>query len=492
MLRGVPGGARCVTSLIIIPMALLIRLFVALSDTRLAVLLARPAALVPAAAPARRPWLRAVGWLALLGPFFFLSYGFANWWTDRMPHVGSVVFGWERHIPFLPWTILPYMSLDAFYAGSLLLCATRAELDTHARRLLAASVISVAGFLLFPLQFSFVRPATSGFNGALFEVLMGFDKPYNQAPSLHISLVILVWLVFARHLRGAARWVLHIWFGLIAVSVFTTFQHHFIDGVAGAVVAVVVVYLLPDAPHAWRPVLAPADAPRRRRLAAIYLLGAALGLALAAVLGGWAWLLLWPAAASLLVSLAYGRFGVAVFQKRAGRLSWAAVLLLWPYRVGAWWSSRWLTRHEAPAAEVVPGLWLGRAPGPADHQRLPTAAILDLTAEFGRPAAARHQPYRSVPLLDLAVPTTGELAAAVAALDELCPCGPVLVHCALGYSRAAVVVAAWLLHRGRAATPEAAVAWVRAVRPQVVLSARHRAALQAYAAAYCPKPALTN
>ncbi len=473
--------------LIIIPMALLIRLFVALSDTRLAVLLSRPAP-TQSAAPARRPWWLAVGWLAVLGPFFFLSYGFANWWTGRLPHVGSVVFGWERHIPFLPWTIGPYMSLDAFYAGSLLLCATRAELDTHARRLLAASVISVAGFLLFPLQFSFVRPATSGFSGALFEVLTGFDKPYNQAPSLHISLVILVWLVFARHLRGVARWATHIWFGLIAVSVFTTFQHHFIDGVAGAVVAVVVVYLLPDAPHAWRPVAAPADAPRRHRLAAAYLLGAALCLGLAAGLGGWAWLLLWPAAALLLVGLGYARYGVAVFQKRAGRLSWAAALLLWPYRVGAWWSSRWLTRHEAPAAEVAPGIWLGRAPGRADHQRLPTTAILDLTAEFSRPAAAWSQPYRSVPLLDLAVPTPAELAQAVAALGELSPTGPVLVHCALGYSRAAVVVAAWLLRRGLAATPEAAVARVRAARPQVVLSVGYRAALAAYAARYCRVP----
>ena len=470
-------------------MALLIRLFVALSDTRLAVLLGRPVPLVPAAS-GRRPWLRAAGWLAVLGPFFFLSYGFANWWTGRLPHVGSVVFGWERHLPFLPWTIVPYMSLDAFYAGSLFLCATRAELDTHAKRLLAASVVSVAGFLLFPLQFSFVRPATSGFSGALFEVLMGFDKPYNQAPSLHISLVILVWLVFARHLRGVVRWALHIWFSLIAVSVFTTFQHHFIDGVAGAVVAVVVVYLLPDAPHAWRRVPAPADAPRRHRLAAAYLLGAALCLALATALGGWAWLLLWPAAALLLVGLAYGCFGAAVFQKQAGRLSWAAGLLLLPYRIGAWWSSRWFTRHQVPAAEVVSGLWLGRAPGRADLCF--PVAILDLTAEFSRPNASQQWPYCSVPLLDLAVPTPAELAQAVAALDELWPTGPVLVHCALGYSRAAVVVAAWLLHRGLAATPEAAVARVQAARPQVVLSIGHRAALAAYAAAYCSKPVLTT
>jgi hypothetical protein len=430
----------------------------------------------PSPTPAR-PWWRAAAWLAFLGPFFFLTYGFANWWTARLPHVGAVVFGWERHIPFWAWTILPYMSLDAFYAGSLFLCATRAELATHARRLLTASVLSVAGFLLFPLQFSFERPATSGFNGALFTALAGFDKPYNQAPSLHISLALLVWLVFARHLRGVVRWAAHGWFLLIVVSVFTTYQHHFIDGVAGAAVGVLCVYLFPDKPQ----VVAGAAASRRRRwLAGTYWLGAALCLGLAAGLGGWAWLLLWPAGALLLVGVAYARASAAIFQKHAGRLSWAARLLLAPYLAGAWWSSRWLTRHTVASAEVAPGIWLGRAPGRADWSRLPYGAVLDLTAEFNAGPLAAARPYRSVPLLDLVAPSPTELAQAVAALDALVAHRPVLLHCALGYSRAATVAAAWLLHHGAAATVAGALAQVRAARPQVVLTPAHCAALAEY------------
>ena len=42
--------------------------------------------------------------------------------------------------------------------------------------------------------------------------------------------------------------------------------------------------------------------------------------------------------------------------------------------------------------------------------------------------------------------------------------GPVLVCCALGYSRSACAVAAWLLATGRAATVDAALARVRAAR----------------------------
>ena len=443
----------------------------------------------PSAPELRRPWQRAAVYLALLGPFFFLSYGLANWWTAQLPHVGSVVFGWERRIPFWPWTIVPYMSLDAFYAGSLFLCATRRELDTHARRLLAASVLSVAGFLLFPLQFSFARPATTGFYGVLFAALAGFDKPFNQAPSLHISLALLVGLVYWRHLRGVVRWLALSWFGLIALSVFTTYQHHFIDGVAGAAVGVLVVYLFPDAPAGWAaPPLAAAGRPWRRKLAAGYGLGAAACLAGAATLGGWAWLLLWPTAALLLVSLAYARLGVAVFQKHAWQLSWAARTLLLPYRAGAWVSSRWFTRHGPPSVEVVPGIWLGRAPGATDWQHLPAGAVLDLTAEFSLSGPAQALPYCSVPLLDLVVPAPNELARAVAALDGLAAHPPVLVHCALGFSRSALVVAAWLLRTGRAATPEAALALVQAARPQMVLGAGHRAALAGYRSLCCSAP----
>ena len=44
---------------------------------------------------------------------------------------------------------------------------------------------------------------------------MGFDKPYNQAPSLHIALLVVLWVCYARYASGAWRWLLHGWFALI-------------------------------------------------------------------------------------------------------------------------------------------------------------------------------------------------------------------------------------------------------------------------------------
>src|SRR5690606_22121393 len=85
---------------------------------------------VIAAAPREaRPWRRAALMLAGLGVLFYVSYGFANWAAGQRSHVPSVVFGWEGLVPFVDWTILPYWTTNLFYAGSLFLCASRAELS---------------------------------------------------------------------------------------------------------------------------------------------------------------------------------------------------------------------------------------------------------------------------------------------------------------------------------------------------------------------------
>jgi membrane-associated phospholipid phosphatase len=212
-------------------------------------------------------------WLLLLAPLFFSTYGLATWVTSQRSDVGTLVFGWETHMPFWAWTIVPYWSIDLLYGFSLLLPNSRHELKQHALRLLSAQVIAVSCFLLWPLRFTFERPEMDGVFGWLFAVLAGFDKPFNQAPSLHIALLVILWVMYQRHSQGLWRWLVHGWFALIGISVLTTYQHHFIDLPTGALAGWLCVWLWPvDQPS---PLLhaRPAKDPKRWRLGLRYAMG---------------------------------------------------------------------------------------------------------------------------------------------------------------------------------------------------------------------------
>ncbi|MNM39440.1 hypothetical protein D3C81_502190 [compost metagenome] len=443
--------------------------------------------------PAREPGLirRGVLWLLVLGPLFFLSYGLVNNHTASRDDVGSQVFGWESHMPLWPWTIIPYWSIDLLYGLSFLLPRTRREMDRHALALLTAQLLSVSCFLLWPLRFTFERPEMSGLFGWLFDVLMGFDKPYNQAPSLHIVLLVIIWTMFARHVhRQPWRWLMHGWMALIGVSVLTTWQHHFIDLPTGALAGFLCVWLWP---HQGKVPMQEARFTHNRKrckLALLYGVGAVICTGLAIALGGaWLWLL-WPALSLLLVGLNYGVFGAGGFQKgNDGRLSNAATWLLAPYLIAAWINSRlWTWRH--PQADVViDGVFLGRIPGCGEA--LPYVAIVDLCAELpgpvacpsasvGKPLPTGGAPlYQSFPSLDLIAPDSALLHATAEAIARLRAQGPVLVCCALGYSRSASAVAAWLLLSGRCAGVDQAEEMLRKARPGIVLHPAHRQALGA-------------
>jgi protein-tyrosine phosphatase len=509
--------------------------------------------------PSDHPWPRALAWLLFLGPFFFASYGFATWVASLRSDVGVVVFDWERHIPFLPWTIVPYWIIDLLYGISLFLCATQAQLDTHARRLLTAQLVAVSGFLLFPLRFSFERPPVEGFFGDLFALLGQFDKPFNQMPSLHIALMAILWVVYLRALPRGWHWLVHGSFALIGVSVLTTWQHHFIDVPTGLALGGLCLWLWPDegpsplagvfggtpramagqvlptptlpargegagtAPsrgddlraspargehvppsptfgggwegEAHAPSIPPthptakvrqAPSPARRRLARHYALGA-ITCVLLAMPGGTALWVLWPAGSLALVAAAYLTLGPQAFQKRPdGRLTAAALGLFAPYLLGAWLNARAWTRKLLPATEIVPGLLLGRLPGTPDLDRLDIAAIVDVSAELPCPTGGR--PYFNVPMLDLVPPSPAQLEQAAQAIGaaRATANGPLLVCCALGFSRSALAVAAWLLAEGRAATPEAAETLIRRAKPAIVLKPAQRASLAAWWATIRP------
>ncbi|MBV4453533.1 MULTISPECIES: phosphatase PAP2/dual specificity phosphatase family protein [Pseudomonas] len=414
-------------------------------------------------------------WLLLLAPLFFSTYGFATWVTSQRSDVGTLVFGWETHMPFWAWTIVPYWSIDLLYGFSLLLPSTRHELKQHALRLLSAQVIAVSCFLIWPLRFTFERPELDGVFGWLFAVLAGFDKPFNQAPSLHIALLVILWVMYQRHAQSVWRWLVHGWFALIGISVLTTYQHHFIDLPTGALAGWICVWLWPvEHPSPLLNARLTQD-PKRWRLGLRYGLGALALAILAFAIGGSGLWILWPAVSLGLIMANYLVLGATGFQKRAdGRLTPAARWLYAPYLAAAWINSRlWTRKHPQPDL-IVDNVWLGRVPAASEQE--PFKAIVDLCAEL--PINPQGRAYQSISVLDLIAPTPAECLQAAQAIERLRCNGPLLVCCALGYSRSATAVAAWLLHTARAATIEDALAIIRTARADVVLHPAHREALE--------------
>ncbi|MGU7843692.1 phosphatase PAP2/dual specificity phosphatase family protein [Burkholderia sp. AW33-5] len=428
-----------------------------------------------------------VGWLAAMGAVFFSSYGFANWLAARRAVVPTFAFGWEHAIPFVPWTIVPYWSIDLLYALSFFFWTRRDDLLDHVRRLLTVQLVSVACFVAWPLRFGFERPDAGGVAGALFTLLMGFDKPFNQAPSLHIGLLVVLWAVYAKQLRGTvARLVLHPWFAAIGVSVLTTYQHHAIDVPTGAAVGCLALFLFPLRDAAGRlPGATGSPSAGGRVLARRYALGAAL-VALVALgcvsrAPGWALAAGWAALALACVAWIYRRGAPGAFQKDdAGRFPVFIRWLLAPTIAGAFVNSRvWTFRHPAPA-RIDERVSIGRTPTTRELRRHGFTALVDLTAEMPRWAAADASlAYASVPQLDLVAPTAAQLAAAVAALERLHADGrDVLICCALGYGRSVLCAAAWLAARRGLGDARDALAAVRAMRPRAVWSDDGAAVLQ--------------
>jgi hypothetical protein len=405
---------------------------------------------------------RAALWLLFLAPFFYLTYGTANWLASLRDDVGGIVFDWERAVPFMAWTIVPYWSINLFYALSLFVNGTKSGVDRLAGRYLTAQIVAVSCFLAFPLAATFVRPETTGLPGFMFAVLGGFDKPFNQAPSLHIALLVIIWDHLRHRLPGTAKIVWHGWCFLIGASVLTTWQHHFIDIPTGALLGLFALWLFPRTGALPFTGFALTGDSWARRLGAYYAAGAALLLAASAI-GAFAsalWLiLLWPALALAIVAFGYFGAGAKIFQKADdGTVSLASRLLLAPYRLAARINARAWTRRLPARVEIAEGVFLGRFPRSGESEGYGT--VVDLAAEFEKPFGLTPT-WTSIAAMDLVRPSALDLERAAQAIEAAQMRGTVLVCCALGFQRSAGAITHWLVSTGRAKDWAAAEAMLR-------------------------------
>lgn len=138
----------------------------------------------------------------------------------------------DRAIPFLPWTIVVYLSQFAFLFLALWLQTDSRALTRAFAAIAVATLLSCAVFVVWPTTIA--RPSVES---VAFDALWLFDVPSNCFPSLHVALAAIAAAFWPRR-----RAVGVVWAVAIALSTLTTKQHYAVDVLGGTVVAAVGLY----------------------------------------------------------------------------------------------------------------------------------------------------------------------------------------------------------------------------------------------------------
>ncbi len=411
-------------------------------------------------------------WVLFMGALFFILYGAANQYASLTPH-SSIFMEWERHIPFVPSFIIPYMSSDVMFCIAFLLPQSRLELRILALRVLFIVTLSVLIFTVFPLQFGFEKPHSDQYQW-LFGLLSA-DLPYNQLPSLHISFAIVLWMSMRAHLKNVfLKYAVALWLWLIALSTLLVYQHHFIDFPTGALMGALAIAII-------RPnnrLLEKFTTPRSLKVG-LYYLGAAV-LFLVAAFAYHSLIALWLFLSMASVAIVYA-FGlnhlIAGKESKASLWQW---IVFAPYFIGTNLSWRWYKRKLPLMSHVEDRIYFGRHPAYNEYDAIRSQGI-NHTVNL----ALEHQINRStleqtrMPFLDLTIPDPEVLHAVVLMIEAKKENG-IYVHCALGLSRSVMAISAWMLYRGY--TMEEINERMKTIRPMVVKSKYIHVALNLYQA----------
>ena len=203
-------------------------------------------------APSKSTRFRHLG-LAL--SIFYLLYNVTTLYSVSLyklypSTIHNLATPFDSAIPFIPAMIVPYSWSLILFVVSFFLVRTSTQLSLLSYRLILATIFACLIFYFYPARFSFHRLTPNDWTQFGYQFLQLVDKPFNQLPSLHVSYVILLgmslWDIAGSRkswVSGAYRLLLTGICTLIALSTVSTYQHHLLDMLGGAVLAVLVLML---------------------------------------------------------------------------------------------------------------------------------------------------------------------------------------------------------------------------------------------------------
>jgi membrane-associated phospholipid phosphatase len=177
------------------------------------------------------------GYGALLYIQFFFVYGGSNWFASESSARYQLFFSWERHIPFTPLFIIPYLSLSLY----IILPVFYLDLDKvkpWAKSYMLMVFFAGFIFLVMPTENVIVRSEYFGEVSYLFNFLYTMDLPYNLFPSLHVSLSTLALMIMLPQLNNKLVFVsIVVWWFIMTISVILVRQHNVSDIAGGVLLA---------------------------------------------------------------------------------------------------------------------------------------------------------------------------------------------------------------------------------------------------------------
>jgi protein-tyrosine phosphatase/membrane-associated phospholipid phosphatase len=414
-------------------------------------------------------------WMLFMGITFFLLYGAANQYAGLSAPHPSFWMGWEKEIPFIPSFIVPYMSSDLMFVIAFFMPYTRLELRILAARVLFILLVSVAIFVLFPLQFSFNKPPIDSYI-FLFGLLEA-DLPFNQLPSLHIAFAIVLWTSMYKYLKPLwLKIFVALWFWLIVLSTLFVYQHHFIDLPTGAGIGFLAVYLIGEKRSLF--LTTSFTTPRSLKMGLYYLMVSIFFMFLAFKVNTLHWLFLWFFFSLFCVSIVYA-FGLnRLLAGREAKASFWQWLLFAPYFVGNYVSWHYYKRKLPLVTSVIPNVYLGRFPTKEEYQELEAKGIkhyINLAME--QQIQKEHSSQTRFPFLDQTIHAPEALHEGVLLIEKYKEEG-IYVHCTLGLSRSVLLISSWLLYQGF--TLEEVQQHISKIQPKYVKSSYMHINLEMY------------
>lgn len=181
----------------------------------------------------------------VLGALMYASAYFLYYFTNHFPILQPTLLPltWvDQTVPFLPWTVLIYISEYFYFAFVYILLKREDNINHYLYSYFSAQLIACFIFIFYPVtypreQFPVPQDLPLWLQNT-WVWLRNADAPTNCLPSLHVASVYLSAFAFITDKQMKRFWGFFIWSTLIAFSTLSTKQHYLVDILTGLILAI--------------------------------------------------------------------------------------------------------------------------------------------------------------------------------------------------------------------------------------------------------------